>query len=89
MIILQFDDPYFHWGVLMVRSLALHEPDQRVLLDTVNLSPAQVRELRQAPPRAIVENDTTTWETTSPTQMVSRKPFVMQRAMTAYPGESW
>lgn len=89
MIILQFDNPYHHWGLLMVRSLALHEPDKRVLLDTVNLSPEQVRELRDAHPRAIVENDTTTWETTSPALMVNRKPFVMQRAMDAYPDEPW
>lgn len=71
----------------MVRSLALHEPDKRVLLDTVNLSPAQVSELGQAHPRVIVENDTTSWQKTSPEQMVNRKPFVMQKAMDAYPDE--
>lgn len=89
MIILQFDDKYHHWGLLMVRSLALHEPDKRVLLDTVNLSPAQVSELGQAHPRVIVENDTTSWQKTSPEQMVNRKPFVMQKAMDAYPDEPW
>ena len=89
MIILQFDDKYHPWGLLMVRSLAFHEPDKRVLLDTVNLNPAQVSELEQAHPHAIVENDTTTWETTSPEQMVNRKPFVMQKAMDAYPDEPW
>lgn len=89
MIILQYDDKYHHWGLLMVRSLALHEPDKRVLLDTVNLSPAQVSELGQAHPRVIVENDTTSWQKTSPEQMVNRKPFVMQKAMDAYPDEPW
>jgi len=89
MIILQYDDKYHHWGLLMVRSLALHEPDKRVLLDTVNLSPAQVSELGQAHPRVIVENDTTSGQKTSPEQMVNRKPFVMQKAMDAYPDEPW
>ena len=89
MIILQFDDKFHHWGLLMVRSLALHEPDKRVLLDTVNLSPEQVAALVQAHPRVIVENDTTSWAETTPSLMVNRKPFVMQNAMDAYPDEPW
>ena len=41
MIVLQFDSVYYHWGLLMVRSLALHEPRRQVLADTVNLSGQQ------------------------------------------------
>lgn len=89
MIILQFDDKYHHWGRLMLRSLMLHEPDKRILADSVNLSVEQVDELRQAHAHVIVQNDTTTWPTTSPEQMVNRKPFVMQNAMDAYPDETW
>ena len=89
MIILQFDAPYHHWGLLLVRSLALHEPAVRVLIDGVNLSHAQVDALQEAHPRIAVENDTTTYEETTPALMICRKPFVMQRAFYAFPDEPW
>src|SRR5580700_11068179 len=39
MIVLQFDAAYFHWGLLMLKSLAMHEPWQdprtRVTVETI------------------------------------------------------
>src|SRR5262245_44971476 len=88
MIILQFDHNYYRWGNLMLRSLALHEPNQRLLADTVNLLPEQVAELRQMYPGLIVQNDITG---TNPTavQMANRKALVLQKALDAYPDEPW
>ena len=51
MIVLQFDGGYAHWGLLMLRSLALHEPGHRVLVDGVNLGPKQWAEVAKAHPR--------------------------------------
>ncbi len=89
MIIFQFDDAYYKWGLLALRSLQLHEPETPVLCDTVNLAGDQVAQLRQAHAQAIVCNDETTWSETSPEQMAARKPFVMQRVMQLFPDEAW
>lgn len=89
MIIFQFDNAYYDWGLLVLQSLQLHEPDTQVLCDTVNLSDHQIAELQQAHARLIVTNDTTTWSETSPAQMAARKPFVMQRAMQQFPEQPW
>jgi hypothetical protein len=87
MIVLQFDDRYHHWGALMLRSLAFHEPGERVLADVVNLSPEQVEEISRAHPNVIVRAETALQ--TSPAQMANRKCFVLQRAMDEHPREPW
>ena len=87
MIVLQFDDRYHHWGELMLRSLALHEPRKRVLADVVNLRPEQVEELARAHPKVIVRTETAA--ETTPEGMVNRKCFVLQRVMNEYPRERW
>jgi hypothetical protein len=87
MIILQFDGVYAPWGLLMLRSLALHEPDKTVLVDVVNLDPEQRSEMERAHPRLIVRWEA--WETTSPERMANRKCFVLQRAMDEHPEELW
>ncbi len=87
MIILQFDRRFAHWGHLMLRSLALHEPDKTALVDVVNLDPEQRSELARAHPRVIVRGET--WETTSPERMVNRKIAVLRRAMDEHPREPW
>jgi hypothetical protein len=68
--------------------MQLHEPNTRVLCDTVNLTDRQVSELRQAHAQAIVTNDETL-RLPSVEHMAYRKPFVMQRAMDRYPDEPW
>src|SRR5262245_19575705 len=87
MIVLQFDDRYHHWGALMLRSLALHEPRKRVLADVGNLSPEQVEEISRAHPKVTVRADTC--PETSPAQMAIRKCFVLQWAMDEHPREPW
>ena len=87
MIIFQFDDVYYRWGLLVLKSLQLHEPEIQVLCDTVNLTEGQVTELHGAHARLIVTNDTAS--ETSPAQMAARKPFVMQRVMDRYPNQPW
>jgi hypothetical protein len=89
MIILQFDNVYHHWGLLMLQSLQLHERHTPVLCDTVNLTGRQVAELEQAHGRVVVMNDTSTFSETSPEKMAFRKPFVMQNAMQGYPNQPW
>ena len=86
MIVLQFDGGYAHWGLLMLRSLALHEPGQKVLVDGVNLSPKQWAEVSQAHPRVTLRK---TREETSPERMANRKPLVLQRVMDEHPEEPW
>lgn len=87
MIIFQFDNVYLRWGLLALKSLQLHEPDQQVLCDTVNLTRLQIDELHQAHQRLIVVNHAVT--ETSPGQMAARKPYVMQRVMDSYPDQPW
>ena len=87
MVIFQFDDVYIKWGLLVLKSLQLHEPQKQVLCDTVNLTEGQVAELHEAHSRLIVTNDTA--RETSPARMAARKPFVMQRVMDRYPDEPW
>lgn len=87
MIVLQFDAPYVHWGLLMLRSLALHEPQRKVLVDAVNLDREERAAVCGAHPRVVLRWET--WETTSPERMVSRKCLVLGRAMDEHPGEPW
>lgn len=89
MIIFQFDNAYHDWGLLVLQSLQLHEPDTEVLCDTVNLTDRQVAQLHQAHAQLIVTNDTTTWSETSPAKMAVRKPFVIQHAMKQFPEQPW
>lgn len=87
MIVLQFDDRYHRWGALMLRSLALHEPGTRVLVDGVNLRPEQSEELSRLHPDVIVNVET--WAETTPEKMINRKCFVLRRVMDEYPRERW
>jgi hypothetical protein len=87
-IILQFDNAYHHWGLLMVQSLALHEAAIPLLCDTANLSREQVTALQGAHPCVAVANSVSSRATT-PEQMAARKPFVLQHAMDEYPAEPW
>lgn len=87
MIILQFDGRYAHWGLLMLRSLALHEPGKKVLVDVVNLDPEQRSGLARVHPGVIVRWET--WEETSPERMVNRKCAVLQRVRDEHPREPW
>jgi hypothetical protein len=89
MVILQFDQPYYRWGILMVRSLALHEPTIPVCVDTLNLHPGETRELERAHPKIIVTNAATPGGVTRCNEMACRKPFVLLRAMDDYPHEAW
>jgi len=86
MIILQFDSAYFHWGLLVLQSLNLHEPDTFVLCNTVNLADHQVAELEGRHAHVLVTNGVADI-VTSPEQMAARKPFVMQYAMQHYPDQ--
>ncbi len=87
MIILQFDQKYHDWGNLMLHSLALHEPGNRVLIDAVNLEPDQVEYLADVHPRVRVKN--VGGMKTSPALMANRKCSVLQRAMDDHPDEPW
>jgi hypothetical protein len=89
MIIVQFDAVYHHWGLLLLRSLALHEPEQPVLADVVNLEPASVAELHAAHPRAIVLAQSVPPQTVSPAWMANRKTRVLWSAMCRHPDEPW
>jgi hypothetical protein len=87
MIILQFDERYYRWGALMLRSLALYEPGKRVLVDVVDLRPEQLEDISRLHPRVAVKSETGV--ETSPEKMINRKCFVLQRVMDEYPGEPW
>lgn len=89
MIVLQFDSAYYHWGLLMVRSLALHEPRQQVLADTVNLSGQQEAELKQAHSRILVTSEAIADNGSLPAEMARRKTMVLQRALDTFPNEPW
>src|SRR4051812_12822589 len=89
MLVLQFDSGYFHWGLLMVRSLALHEPHQKVLADTVNLSAQQQAGLRQAHPRILVTSEAMADHSSRRATMARRKILVLQRALDSFPEEPW
>jgi hypothetical protein len=88
MIILQFDRAYYHWGLLALQSLSLHEPHSPVLCNTANLSEAQVAELRGAHGKLFDTNGAPECHTT-PEQMAARKPFVLQHAMDTYQEQPW
>ena len=87
MIVLQFDERYHRWGALMLRSLALHEPGERVLADVVNLRPEQLEEISRLHPKVIVKAETGVEAT--PERMINRKCFVLRRVMDEYPREPW
>jgi hypothetical protein len=89
MIVLQFDSAYYHWGLLMVRSLALHEPRQQVLADTVNLSGQQQAELKRAHPNILVTNEAIAGNASLRQEMARRKTMVLQRALDTFPDEPW
>ena len=89
MIVLQFDAAYFEWGLLMVRSLALHEPERNLLADTVNLDAEQRRRLGRAHPRVTVTSETIAAGESLREQMACRKIAVLQRAMDAFSDERW
>ena len=88
MIILQFDNAYFHWGLLALQSLWLHESHTEVLCNTVNLTDGHIQELLQAHARVEVTNGVSD-RATSPEQMAARKPLVLQHAMEHYPEHPW
>lgn len=90
MIVLQFDAAYYEWGLVMIRSLALHEPRKKVLADTVNLSGPQRAKLKQAHPRILVTSETlVSNEASRREEMARRKTMVLQRAMDTFPEEPW
>lgn len=89
MIVLQFDAAYFHWGLLMLKSLAMHEPRQEVLADTVNLSGEQEASLKQSHPRTRVTVETIPGNASLREAMVRRKTMVLQRALDTFPQEPW
>jgi hypothetical protein len=88
MIIVQFDRRYHRWALLLLRSLALHEPAQHVLCDTVGLDRGQLTELERAYPRTTCKNTPRLGEM-SPADMANRKAFVLRDAMDRYPDEPW
>ena len=89
MIVVQFDSVYYHWGLLMVRSLALHEPRRKVLTDTVNLSGKQQAELKRAHPRILVTSEAIAGNGSLRAEMARRKTMVLQRAFDTFPDEPW
>jgi hypothetical protein len=89
MIVLQFDSAYYHWGLLMVRSLALHEPRKQVLADTVNLSGQQQEELKRAHPQMLVTSEVIADNGSLRTEMARRKTMVLQRALDTFPDQPW
>ena len=76
-------------GILIVRSLALHEPTIPVYLDTLNLHPGETLELERAHSEIIVTNAATPGAVTRRNEMACRKPFVFLRAMDDHPHENW
>jgi hypothetical protein len=88
MIVLQFDDRYHPWGMLLLHSLELHEPGQHILCDTVGLGREQLRELERAHPHVICRNSPKVGEI-QPADMANRKPFVLRDAIDRYDDEPW
>src|SRR4051794_16771061 len=88
MIVLQFDARYHRWAVLLLRSLARHEPGRAVLCDTVGLDEAQLRDLPRANARAICR-DHPNGGTVTAADMANRKPFVLRGAMDRFPDGRW
>jgi hypothetical protein len=86
MIVLQFDRGYHPWAVLLLRSLAWFEPDQRVLCDTVGLDQTELDELYSEHPRTICINSPRPSKILR-ADMANRKPFVLKSAMDTYPDE--
>jgi hypothetical protein len=89
MIVLQFNDVYFCWGLLMVRSLALYEPGLRIFVDGINLAPEQMEQLQQAHPKLMVENREIDRSLASRQYMAGRKSLVILEAFDRFPEEKW
>jgi hypothetical protein len=89
MIVLQFDSVYYHWGLLMIRSLALHEPGKQVLADTVNLSGQQQAKLKRSHPHILVMSEAIAGNGSLRAEMARRKTMVLQRALDTFPDEAW
>ncbi len=88
MIVLQFDSAYHRWAMLLLRSLAVFERDQRVLCDTVGLDESQVQELERSHPGTICLNSPKPAEMRR-ADMANRKPFVLRNAMDRFTDERW
>jgi hypothetical protein len=73
----------------MLKSLAMHEPRQEVLADTVNLSGEQEASLKQSHPRTRVTVETIPGNASLREAMVRRKTMVLQRALDTFPQEPW
>jgi hypothetical protein len=87
-IVLQFDSAYHRWATLLLRSLALFEPEQHVLCDTVGLDQNQLDALGAACPRTTFLSSPKPAAMTR-ADMANRKPAVLQSAMDRYPDEPW
>jgi hypothetical protein len=88
MIVLQFDSAYHRWAMLLLRSLAVFEREERVLCDTVGLDEGQLQELEGSHPRTICVNSPRPSEMRR-ADMANRKPFVLRNAMDRFPEERW
>jgi hypothetical protein len=88
MLLVQFDERYHRWALLLLHSLELHEPGRHVLCDTVGLDRGQLSELERANPRTTYRN-TPRIGNMSPADMANRKAFVLRDAMDRYPEEPW
>lgn len=89
MIAIQFDRNYFHWGVLLLRSLALHEPRKRVVADTVGLSRRQAAEVAGTHPKVIHQDRPAPAGGTSRDSMVNEKVWFLRQVAGDYPREPW
>lgn len=57
MIITQFNDVFFKWGVLFTKSLIFTNPNEKVYLDTVNLNQEQINELKSISGNVTIDNE--------------------------------
>jgi len=90
MIVLNFDRCYYHWALLLLRSLQLHDRGHRVLCDAVGLAPEQVDTLSLAHPRVLCRNaPAAVLGGITPAAMANRKPFVLRDAIANYADEPW
>lgn len=89
MIAIQFDGNYLHWGTLLLRSLALHEPRKRVVADTIGLSREQAAAVRAAHPRVIHQDRPAPAGGTSRDSMVNEKVWFLRQVAGDYPREPW
>ena len=57
MIVTQFDNGYYEWGLLFAKSLHLTNPGRKVYMDTLNLSDEQIDKLKSVSPLIEVNNN--------------------------------